>query len=189
MSRADTPGATEATGAPRDPRLVVPIGELTRRIGTRHPFVVHTFLRASSVAGVVVPDALPVTGELVIESVLDGIVVAGTLVAPWSGDCRRCLDPIHGTVEIAVHERFETAATPGETYPIDGDNIDLTAHVHDAVLLALPLTPLWRADCAGPDPERFPTVVEGDVGDRGDADAPAPGDPRWSALSHLQFDD
>ena len=195
MSRADPPeatgatGAAGATGAPRDPRLVVPIAELTRRIGTRHPFVVHTLLHASSVAGVAVPDTLPVTGDLVLESVLDGIVVSGTLAAPWSGECRRCLDPIRGSVEIAVQERFETNATPGDTYPIDGDNIDLNPLVHDAVLLALPLTPLCRADCAGPDPERFPTVVEDDPGDPDDAGAPAPGDPRWSALSDLHFDD
>ena len=182
MSSSD-PAETADTA--RDSYLLVPIGELTRRVGTRRLFPVRTHLHVPSVAGVAVPDHEPVTGNLMIESVLDGIVVAGTLVAPWSGECRRCLDPIRGTVDIAVRELFEANPTPGDTYPIDGDHIDLQPLVHDAVLLALPLSPICRADCAGPDPERFPTIVEDDTGVIG----PPVGDPRWSTLSELRFDD
>jgi uncharacterized protein len=50
-------------------------------------------------------------------------------------------------------------------------------------LLALPLSPLCRPDCAGPDPERFPTVVEQDEA------APPAAEPRWSALTELRFDE
>lgn len=171
---------------PSDPQLVVPIGEVTRRTGTRQKFVVRTMLVAPTVAGILVPDAEPVTGELELESVLDGIVITGTLVAPWVGECRRCLDPIHGTVAIPVRELFESHATPGDSYPIDGDDIDLNPLVRDAVLLALPLSPLCRDDCPGPDPVRFPTVVE-DI----EADWPAAPrtDDRWAALSELRFED
>lgn len=170
---------------PSDPHLVVPIGEVTRRTGSRQNFPVHTMLVASTVAGVLVPDAEPVTGELVLESVIDGIVVTGTLVAPWVGECRRCLDPIHGSVAISVRELFESNATAGDSYPIQGDDIDLNPLVSDAVLLALPLSPLCRDDCPGPDPERFPALVEADdVG----PDAPR-ADDRWAALSELRFED
>jgi uncharacterized protein len=180
----------------RDPHLVVPIVEITRRIGTRRPFVTTTELRAPSVAGVVVPADRPVELDLVIESVLDGIVVEGTLHAPWAGECRRCLDPIEGAVDIEVRELFEAHHTPGDTYPIEGDHIDLNPLVHDAVLLGLPLSPLCRADCPGPDPERFPTTVEDDQAgpatpDEPEPDAPARpvGDPRWAALDALRFED
>ena len=169
-----------------DPHLVVPIGELTRRTGNRQTFAVHTMLVAPTVAGILVPDAEPVTGELELEAVLDGIVVTGTLAAPWVGECRRCLDPIHGSVDIPVRELFETNATPGDSYPIEGDHIDLNPLVRDAVLLALPLSPLCRPDCPGPDPERFPAVVENDPSD---APPAPPGDDRWAALSELRFDD
>jgi uncharacterized protein len=173
----------DVPAGPRDARLVVPIFELVRRIGTRRPFHVDTFLQAPLVAGVAVPIDEPVTGDLIVESVLDGIVVEGTLTAPWAGECRRCLDPIRGRVDIAVREVFEKHATPGDTYPIEGDHIDLHQLVHDNVLLALPLSPLCRPDCAGPDPERFPAVVEHDE------PAPPAGDPRWSALTELRFDE
>lgn len=176
----------EPAESPSDPHLVVPIGEVTRRTGNRQTFPVHTMLVAPTVAGILVPDAEPVTGDLVLEAVLDGIVVTGTLLAPWVGECRRCLDPIHGSVAIPVRELFETLATPGDSYPIDGDHIDLNPLVRDAVLLALPLSPLCREDCPGPDPERFPTVVEDDPGDA----SPAPrADDRWAALSELRFED
>lgn len=173
----------DAPEAPTDPMLVVPIVEITRRIGTRRPFVVDVVLRAPTVAGIAVPDDRPVHVDLVIESVLDGIVVEGVLAAPWHGECRRCLEPIDGTVEVPVRELFEAHPTPGETYPIETDHIDLTPLVRDAVLLSLPLTPLCREDCPGPDPERFPTTVEADEPEV--AAAPA-GDPRWAALDVLR---
>jgi uncharacterized protein len=168
-----------------DPHLVVNIGELTRRTGNRQALPVHTMLVAPTVAGILVPDAEPVTGTLELEAVINGIVVTGSLVAPWTGECRRCLDPLHGTVTVAVRELFETTPTPGDSYPIEGDHIDLNPLVRDAVLLALPLSPLCREDCAGPDPERFPAVVE----DLDAGAAPAVGDDRWAALSELRFDE
>ena len=52
-----------------------------------------------------------------------------------------------------------SSATPteGETYPLDGEQVDLEPLVRDAVLLALPLAPLCADDCPGPAPEAFPT--------------------------------
>ena len=49
----------------------------------------------------------------------------------------------------------------------------------------LPLSPLCRDECAGPDPQRFPASVVEDP----DPDAEPVGDPRWAALSELTFDD
>lgn len=176
--------AVDEPELPTDPALVVPIVEITRRIGTRRPLVVDTHLHAPAVAGVVVAEDRPVHLDLVVESVLDGIVVEGTITAPWHGECRRCLDPIDGTVDVAVRELFEAAPTPGETYPIAADHIDVNPLVHDAVLLALPLTPLCREDCEGPDPARFPTTVEDDAPA---APAAPAADPRWAALDELRF--
>jgi uncharacterized protein len=78
---------------------------------------------------------------------------------------------------------FEVRPVDGETYPIEGDEVDLEPVVRDAALLHLPLAPLCRPDCEGPAPDVFPTRVEGDATD----DEPAR-DPRWAALDELRLD-
>jgi uncharacterized protein len=85
---------------------------------------------------------------------------------------------------------YEPHPTPGETYPIDGDDLDLEPLVRDAVLLHLPLAPLCREDCRGPAPEVFPAVVagEGEGGPDDETDDGPPRDPRWAALDVLRGD-
>jgi uncharacterized protein len=58
------------------------------------------------------------------------------------------------------------------------------------VLLALPLAPLCRPDCAGPAPDQFPTRVEDDESD-GEAEAEARRlrEERWGVLDQLKFGD
>ena len=71
----------------------------------------------------------------------------------------------------------------GETYPLEGDEVDLEPVVRDAVLLTLPLAPLCRPDCAGP----APTSSRWSWPARSPADAPTR-DPRWAALDELRLD-
>jgi uncharacterized protein len=107
-------------------------------------------------------------------------MVAGTIHAPWEGECRRCLEPVHGTLEVELQELFSAEGDPDEVYRLDGEEVDLRPMVRDAVVLNLPQAPLCRAECLGPDPERYPATVEDD--------APTT-DRRWAALSELRFDD
>ena len=82
---------------------------------------------------------------------------------------------------MVLSEVFEPHPVDGETYPIEGDEVDLEPVVRDGVLLHLPLAPLCRPDCPGPAPEAFPTMVEGEDGEVSDEDLsgePAR-DPRW----------
>jgi uncharacterized protein len=167
--------------------LLVPIADLRRRVGTRR--TLHLGVEAAAVgqldavAGTAVPADRDIELDLVVESVLEGVTVSGTIRAPWRADCRRCLEPVTGVVEIEVQEVFEAKPTPGETYLLDADHIDLEPLVRDAVLLALPLSVVCTDDCAGPDPERFPATVESD-------DEPEPpSDPRWAGLEGLRFED
>lgn len=130
-----------------------------------------------------VPGDEDVSAELRLEILVDGRLTAvGTLRAPWKGRCRRCLQDVSGELDIAIGEVFESQpAGDAETYPLGSDRVDLEPMVRDAVLLALPIAPLCRDDCAGPDPDEHPVGV---VADRAE---PAP-DPRWSALGDLRFD-
>jgi uncharacterized protein len=88
--------------------------------------------------------------------------------------------------EVDLSEVFEARPTPGETYPIQGDDIDLEPVVRDAVLLHLPLAPLCGDDCRGPAPDAFP-AVPADVAGAESGDAPVR-DPRWAALDVLRDD-
>ncbi len=123
--------------------------------------------------------------DLSVESVVEGIVVRGRIVAITDGGCRRCLEPVAGQIDLSIREIFELHSTEGETWPVADDHIDLEPMVREAVLLALPFTPLCADDCRGPQPDRFPTLVAGD----GSAQAESPADPRWAALDELELDE
>ena len=92
-----------------------------------------------------------------------------------------------------MREIFERSPSEGETWPIEDERIDLTPVVRELALLSLPLAPLCREDCEGPDAERFPTgpadEPEPGPGEECDADAPPPRDERWAALDALTFDE
>lgn len=123
--------------------------------------------------------------DLSLESVVEGIVVSGHIAAAVDGECRRCLEPVPGEIDLSVREIFELHPTEGETWPIADDHIDLEPMIRESVLLALPLTPLCGDDCLGPQPDRFPTIVAGD----GVVEAESPVDPRWAALDELRLDE
>lgn len=132
-------------------------------------------------------EAQGIAGTLVAESMSDALSVTGTLHVSWVGECRRCLEPTGGVVDVDVREIYERSAVEGETFELDGDQVDLEPMVREQVLLALPLAPLCDDACAGPAPDQFPATAERGAHDPDD-DRPA-GDPRWAALDALHFDD
>lgn len=160
--------------------LQIGVAELRRRLGTRRSVARDVELPDLAISTATVPAGAELHVEVELESISNGIVAEGTITAPWQGECRRCLQPVEGTVEAPVREIFEVAPTEGETYPLADDTVDLEPMVRDAVLLALPLAPLCGPDCQGPAPEVFPT---GPV-----AESERPADPRWAALDELRFD-
>lgn len=149
-----------------------------------------------SVTSAAVPDDGEGVVEVALEALSDGVTVRGSVTVPWEGECRRCLEMTGGTLSAPIDEVFKDAPDDGETLGLDGDSIDLGPVVHDAVILALPLAPLCRPGCPGPDPGQFPVAaedVEGGEGaevDAAAADEPddAAVDPRWAALDELRFD-
>lgn len=130
--------------------------------------------------------------DLLLEIAGDQLVAAGNIGVHWTGPCRRCLEPIVDVMSFKVQEIFEKSPAEGETYLLAKDEVDLEPMLREAVLLNVPVAPLCREDCLGPDPDRFPASVEPDPAEQAGGDqankAPA-GDPRWSALDALVFDD
>ena len=168
--------------------LRVGVAELRRRPGTRKPFHVAVPLDDLAISTAEVPPGGEVDVDVVLESISNGLVVEGRVRAPWQGECRRCLEPIEGEVEAQVKEIFEREPTEGETYRLGDDEVDLEPMVRDAVLLALPLAPLCRADCPGPAPDAFPTGLADEGGPAEDPRAAALRQERWGALDQLRFD-
>src|SRR4051812_22854119 len=95
----------------------------------------------------------PLVIDVMLEQVPDGIVVHGTVAVEYESECSRCLKPVRATFEVPVRELFERSPIEGETYQLEGEEIDLELPVRDAVLLDLPIAPLCRDDCAGLCPE------------------------------------
>lgn len=163
--------------------FVVAIAAERRSPGVQRHLRVAGPLPGLQTSGATVPDDADVVLDGSVEAMTDGrVTTTGTVEAPWTGECRRCLEHVVGVVEVDVQEVFEDhPAADADTYALDGDRLDLEPMVRDAVLLALPLAPLCRPDCEGPDPDANP------VGPAAD-DAEPPTDPRWDALKQLKFD-
>jgi uncharacterized protein len=138
--------------------------------------------------------------DLRLESVMEGVLVTGTVSATMTGECGRCLEPVSQPVTAHIQELFRYpdsgpygGAKQGTRAELaDGEDddelpqlvddlIDLEPVLRDALVLELPMTPLCRDDCAG---------LCADCGERLD-DLPADHsheavDPRWAALSGLR---
>jgi uncharacterized protein len=119
------------------------------------------------------------------EAVSEGVLVTATAHAPVTGECARCLEPVHQQVDVKVQELFGYAADDGldaaDGYPLQGDLLDLEPALHDALVLALPLTPLCREDCPGLCVECGALLAEAGP-DHGHGPAI---DPRWAGLQQL----
>jgi uncharacterized protein len=130
-------------------------------------------LRGSAVG---VPEDEPVVLDLVLERVPDGVVARGAVRAVWRGACSVCLTELEHTLSPEVSELFEPEPVEGDTYPLEGHELDLEQLVRDVVLLDLPLAPTCETTGRGPcSPDLVPERE------------PPPPDPRWSALSELDL--
>lgn len=172
--------------------FVVHVARLRRVLGTRWhevrtgPVDPEGVIVARSPADSSVPEGADAICEATLESFAGGVMVTGTVAAPWRGMCRRCAASVEGVLRIPVRERFtEPAAAYGdpdddEAYPIVNDELDLRPMVRDAVVLELPLAPLCRDDCRGLCPHC------GCDRNEESCDCAAPHDPRWANLDVLR---
>ena len=129
------------------------------------------------------------------EAVTEGVLVTGSATAPLAGECARCLAPLATTVAVSFTELYrytrdrhdqrdrsdENTGQDDEELYLDGDLLDLEPVLRDAVVLALPMSPLCREDCPGLCVECGVPLADAGPG-HGHEDAP---DPRWAGL--MQF--
>ena len=167
--------------------FVVRVGDLLREPGSRRPVADRADL---SPIGTSAARVIPGTEQALDAEVMamaGGVEITGTVGFDWWGECRRCLEDVHGHVDVELREVAQREPVDEDVYSIDGDLLDLEPMVRELVLANLPLAPLCGPDCPGPDPDRFPTTTE-EAEEAAAAEAgPAP-DPRWAALDELRFD-
>jgi DUF177 domain-containing protein len=146
-----------------------------------------------------VPAGADVPLEIRFEAVSEGVLVTGTAIAPLAGECARCLAPLTSSVTVGFQELYlypesrhdkhdkhdkrddQEEQDAGELYHLDGDLLDLEPAFRDAVVLALPMSPLCREDCPGLCVECGARLADAGSDHRHDAAV----DPRWAALQQL----
>src|SRR5690348_5428389 len=143
-----------------------------------------------------VPVGADVPLEVRFEAVSEGVLVTGTAVAPLAGECARCLAPLTSSVTVGFQELYlypesrhdkhdkhddQEEQDAGELYHLDGDLPDLEPAFRDAVVLALPMSPLCREDYPGLCVECGARLADAGPDHRHDAAV----DPRWAALQQL----
>ena len=146
-----------------------------------------------------VPAGSDVALEVRFEAVSEGVLATGTAIAPLAGECARCLTPLTSSVTVGFqelylyaegrhdkHEKYDKHDEQEEQdaeglYHLDGDLLDLEPAFRDAVVLALPMSPLCREDCPGLCAECGVPLADAGPGHRHDAAV----DPRWAALQQL----
>ncbi len=129
-----------------------------------------------------VPDDRPIEGELLLESVVEGIVASGRLTGALALQCACCLKPFSRPFDVEVAgELFTTHPDPdSDDYAMGPEGeLDPEQLVRDAVGLELPFSPLCRPDCQGLCP-----VCGGDR-NLGECPGHETTDHRWAALGSL----
>lgn len=127
----------------------------------------------------------PARAELRAESVVEGILVTGTVEADAALECARCLKSFEGGVAADVCELFvapgHEEAVDEDSYRVSGEEIDLEPMVRDALVLSLPLNPVCESACKGICARCGKDLTEGACACTEDEM-----DPRWAALSTIK---
>lgn len=138
---------------------------------------------------ITVSDTTPVQLDVMLESVIDGVLVTGEVRYDVSGECARCLTALAETRSTNLSELYlwqppEQEDPDAEPLPlVAGGLIDMSEAIRDAIVLDLPLAPLCRDDCPGLCSECGARLAD-DPDHHHDST-----DPRWAALADWQVGD
>ncbi len=144
-------------------------------------------------------EARSVEGNAKVTTLRDAVLVQGDVTADVGLECSRCLEMFDLPVEATLEEQFEpvidvyTGAPvrreehehSDTAFQIDANHMmDLTEPVRQALLVALPMKPLCREDCAGICPQCGANRNETQCGHTEETV-----DDRWSGLRSLRLED
>jgi uncharacterized protein len=133
-----------------------------------------------------VPTDAPLGGGLLLESVVEGIFVTGSVTGTWTVCCARCLTEWTQAFTIEVQELVTVDAVEeaddgidDHGYSLVDETIELDQLVRDAVGVEMPFAPLCRPDCQGLCP------VCGGNRNLGECPGHETLDPRFAVLADL----
>ena len=161
-----------------DSPWAIPVAQIASRAGQSKP-IDADFPAPSgigdSIVGIKEGEPVHVSGQF--DSIVDGLIFTGRLVAPFVSVCTRCLKPIQRdwTVNVTSFFPYEDKSAAGkggkagkngkeeevdiiagedeaeDTYPLldGGAWADLEALLRDTLVEELPLQPLCKPDCKG----------------------------------------
>jgi uncharacterized protein len=82
-----------------------------------------------------IPEGADLRLDVTLESVTEGVLATVTAVAPVTGECARCLEPVAQMIEVRCQELFSYEQGADEDgYALDGDLLDLEPVLRDALL-------------------------------------------------------
>lgn len=133
----------------------------------------------------------PIRLDLHLDSVVEGILVRGSIGVDLVLPCARCLEPQGTDRTLEVAELFldptkredDADEDPGYELVDDRTAIDLSTLVRDAVVIDLPTRILCREDCQGLCPV---CGIDRNTGDCGHGEESEP-DARWAKLAELDL--
>jgi uncharacterized protein len=163
----------------------IDVRDLVEQPGASRRIVVERPVAGLRTELVGVPAGTPVRLDLLLESVVAGILATGELHGTFGLTCARCLTGFDAPFHLQVQELFGPDVMPEDAdgYPLGDGEIDLEPVIRDAVVLAMPYSPLCRSDCLG--------LCERCGGDRnlGECTCQPVPDVRWAPLADLVLDD
>jgi uncharacterized protein len=158
----------------------IDVRDLLEHPGSSKAVRIHETVRGLHTEMADVAEDQPLGGDLLLESVVEGILVSGNVAGRFTMRCARCLEAFERDFDLQVEELFVRDAGPEDDYVLGRDlSLDPEPMVRDAVVLEMPFSPLCRPGCLGLCP------VCGGNRNLGECPGHRTVDPRWAPLEGL----
>lgn len=156
-----------------------PVRDILHRSGEMREFEIEVPAPEKWGEGLVVVDAgEPISADIRLEAVHEGILVTADVRTRYTGVCGRCLDDIAEPLQVEFQELFGYPGAEAIDFEVQDDHVDLETPVRDSIVLSLPFQPVCQPDCPGLDPVTGEKLAEG-------TEPEPPIDERWKALAAL----
>jgi uncharacterized protein len=163
--------------------ILIDVRDLLNQPGASRTVLVSELVPGLGTDLAAVPADHRIEAELLLESVVEGVLASGPVTGDMAMVCASCLKSFQSDFRLEVQELFaEGAGAEDDEYPVDEGSIDVEPMIRDAVVLSMPFAPLCRPDCLGLCPRCG--------GDRnlGECRCEPEADPRWAGLSAVDLE-
>src|SRR2546422_11770432 len=119
--------------------LEIDVRDLVHAPGSSRELHVSEAVEGLATEGARVPEDRCLGLDLLIESVVEGLLVSGPVSGGMALWCARCLKGFEAPFEVRVEELFVAGAGPeDDEYPVVEGFMNLEPMIRDAIILAMP---------------------------------------------------